>query len=98
MPCRTQSCVRCKSLPSDKMDSQTKNIIVIWQAAWYELDQAIKLGLKDTFWLTEKRGILKFHTGFSDDKGIEKIEGEILKIRHRTIGEVNEIDTEDYNL
>ena len=76
------------------MDTQTKNIIVIWQAAWYKLDQAIKLGLKDTFWLTDRKGVLKFHTGFSDGKGIEEIEGEILKIRHRTIGDINEIDTE----
>lgn len=76
------------------MDTQNKSIIVIWQAAWYELDQAIKLGLKDTFWLTDKKGFLKFHTGFSDDKEIEKVEGEILKISHRTIGEISEIDTE----
>lgn len=76
------------------MDTQIKNIIVIWQAAWYELDQPIKLGLKDTFWLTDKKGVLKFHTGFADDKEVEKIEGEILKINHRTIGDINEIDTE----
>jgi|GEM_PF-2800134 len=76
------------------MDTQTKNIIVIWQAAWYELDQPIKLGLKDTFWLTDKNGVLKFHTGFSGDKGIEKIKGEVLRISHRTIGDINEIDTE----
>ncbi len=76
------------------MDIQTEDIIVIWQAAWYELDQPIKLGLKDTFWLTEKAGDLKFHSGFSGDKGIRKIEGEILKISHRTIGDIREIDTE----
>lgn len=76
------------------MDTETENIIAIWQAAWYELDQPIKLGLKDTFWLIEKMGVLKFHTGFAGDNGIEEIEGEILKINHRTIGEVSEIDTE----
>jgi hypothetical protein len=57
------------------MDKQKENIIAIWQAAWYELDQPIKLGLKDTFWLVNKTGTL-------------------LKIRHRTIGDASEIDTE----
>ena len=79
------------------MDTHTKNIIVIWQAAWYELDQPIKLGLTDAFWLTDKKGVLKFHTGFSNDKGIEKIEGEILKISHRTIGEINLIVTSNFH-
>ena len=78
------------------MDIQTENIIAIWQAAWYELDQPIKLGLEDTFWLIEKAGVLKFHTGFAGDKGIKEIEGEILKINHRTIGEISEIDTEGF--
>lgn len=76
------------------MEDETENIIAIWQAAWYELDQPIKLGLKDTFWLTEKTGVMKFHTGFASDKGIKKIQGEILRIIHKTIGEVSEIDTE----
>jgi hypothetical protein len=76
------------------MDTQTENIIAIWQAAWYELDQPIKLGLKEIFWLTEENDVLKFHTGFAGDKGIKEIKGEILKIKHRIIGEVSEIDAE----
>jgi hypothetical protein len=39
------------------------DITAIWQAAWYELDQPVKLGLKDTFSLIEETGILKFYTG-----------------------------------
>jgi hypothetical protein len=31
------------------MDKQIENIVAIWQAAWYELDQPIKLGLKTHF-------------------------------------------------
>ena len=69
------------------------DIIAIWQAAWYELDQPVKLGLKDTFSLIEKAGTLKFYTGFARDKSILEIEGEIIKIGHRTIGEIREIDT-----
>ena len=72
---------------------QTKNLTVIWQAAWHELDQPIKLGLKDIFILTENAGVLRFCTGFASEKEVKEIEGEILKIDHKTLGEISEIDT-----
>lgn len=72
---------------------RTENLTAIWQAAWYELDQPIKVGLKDTFILIEKTEVLRFYTGFAEEKEIRKIEGEILKINHRTLGEISEIHT-----
>lgn len=60
---------------------QTENLTVIWQAAWYELDQPIKLGLKDIFILKKNAGVLRFYTGFASEKEVKEIEGEILKIR-----------------
>jgi hypothetical protein len=69
------------------------DITAIWQAAWYELDQPIRLGLKDIFILIENAGVLRFCTGFASEKEIKEIEGEILKISHRALGEISEIDT-----
>ena len=69
-------------------------IKVIWQPSWYELDQPIKIGMKDEFWLTKNHeDIWIFHSG-SDGDEVKKTNGEIVRISHKSLGEINEIDTE----
>jgi hypothetical protein len=66
---------------------------VVWRAAWYELDQPIKLGMKDEFWLVNELNNIRFHTGLDDKKDLEIIKGEVLNIQHKALGAIAQIDT-----
>jgi hypothetical protein len=64
-----------------------------WQAAWYELDQPIKIGLTDGFWFTNEKGQKKFFAGLLPNNNIEKITGAITSTTHKYLGSISEIHT-----
>lgn len=70
-----------------------RTFTAIWQAAWYELDQPIKVGLVDEFWFVNEKGQKKFFVGTTNKDDVEKINGEILSINHKYLGDISEIDT-----
>jgi len=70
-----------------------KILTAIWQAAWYELDQSIKVGLKDEFWFIKgEDNKLKFHRGLDREKYVI-LKCEVLSIKHKVLGDILEINT-----
>ncbi len=68
-------------------------ITAIWQPAWYELDQSIKCGTTDDWWLVKKgNDAVRFHTGMQGKEWLWILNGEIVSITHKTLGAIGEID------
>ena len=69
-------------------------LTAIWTPAWYELDQSVKCGIKDEFWLIKNNGTdLKFYNELGNREKVEIIIGEVTNISHKTLGKILEIDT-----
>ncbi|MFM2305803.1 MAG: hypothetical protein RLZZ367_472 [Bacteroidota bacterium] len=68
-------------------------VTATWQANWHELDQSIKCGVTDDWWLVKKdKNAIRFHTGLDNKEWLWVLNGEILSITHKTLGAINEID------
>lgn len=69
-----------------------KTFSAIWKAEWYELDQSIQCGITDELWFVNKNGNRKFHTGVDSKENLEIINGEIISINHKYLGDITKID------
>ena len=65
----------------------------MWKPAWYELDQSIKCGAIEDWWLVNNGpNNIRFHTGLDSKARLQIVNGEIISITHKALGSINEID------
>ena len=72
----------------------------LWQPAWYELDQAIAVGVVGTFGFVKHESVqrsasapLMFATGLTDQADVELVDVMIGRISHAILGDLRSVDT-----